>query len=436
MTKQLKWFTKQRRVKDLLPFKKNPRRMSEKQIADLTRSFEKFGLVEIPAIDTDNKIVAGHQRVAVLQLLGRGNEKIDVRVPSRKLTKSEYEQYLLTSNRVHGDWDYEILSEYFDIETMLISGFDDSDISAIFADSLEVIDDGFDVDAELRKIKKPKAKLGDLYALGPHQLICGDSLDRKTIQKLVGKAKIDLIYCDPIYNLGIKGLYNKGIGGKASYGGMVNDTKSDKEYRAFLKRTMENALSVAKPDCHAYYWCDQSYIGMVQGLFSELGLENKRVCMWIKGAANPTPGVAYNKCYEPCVYSTRGKPYLSQAALNFAEVLNKELGPSGNKLFDDIHDLIDIWLTKRISGSEYKHATQKPVTLHERPIKRCSKPGDTILDLFGGVGSTLIAADAMKRVCFMAEIEPTFIDLIIARYEHATGNKARKIDEGLKSKNL
>ena len=191
---------------------------------------------------------------------------------------------------------------------------------------------------------------------------------------------------------------------------------------------MENALSVAKPDCHAYYWCDQKYIGMVQDLFSELGFNNKRVCLWIKGAANPTRGVAYNKCYEPCVYATRNKPYLSPVALNFAEVLNKELGPSGNKLLDDVMDLMDVWLAKRISGSEYQHATQKPVTLHERPIKRCTKPGDTILDLFGGSGSTLIAADAMKRVCFMAEIEPKFIDLIIARYEHATGQKAHKLN--------
>jgi len=91
-------------------------------------------------------------------------------------------------------------------------------------------------------------------------------------------------------------------------------------------------------------------------------------------------------------------------------------------------DSLDIWLAKRIPWQEYQHATQKPVTLHERPIKRCTKPGDAILDLFGGAGSTLLAADAMKRVCFMAEREPIFIDLIIARYEHATHTKARKLN--------
>lgn len=425
-SQKLIWRTEKRKVNDLLPFKNNPRAITGKQRDDLVRSIKKFGLVEIPAIDTDGKILAGHQRVAVLQLLGRGDELIDIRVPNRPLTGTEYKTYLLTSNRVHADWDYGILSQYFDIDTMLVSGFDDNDLSVIFADLLEVADDEFDVGAELKKIKKPKAKLGDLYALGPHRLFCGDSLNPATIKKLVSKSKIDMVYCDPIFNIAMD--YNSGVGGKASYGGTVQDLKPDHEYREFLKRSMGNALSVTKANAHVYYWCDQKYIGMVQSLFSELGLDNKRVCMWIKGAANPTPGVAFNKCYEPVVYATRGKPYLSPVSLNFAEVLNKELGPSGNKLLDDIMDRADIWLAKRIYGQEHQHATQKPVTLHERPIKRCTKPGDIILDLFGGSGSTLLAADAMRRICFMAEIEPIFIDLIISRYERATNIKTRKLN--------
>lgn len=393
---------------------------------DLIKSLEKFDLAEIPAIDTTNRILAGHQRIAALQLMGRGNESIDVRVPSRKLTKSECERYLLTSNRVHGEWDYEMLSEFFDIDTMTASGFDDNDLSMIFSDTLEVTDDKWDEEAELKKIKKPKAKLGDLYALGKHRLICGDSLDPMTVQKLVGKTKIDMVYCDPIYNIALN--YDGGVGGKASYGGTVQDKKTIEEYRSFLKQSMENALSVTSPNAHVYYWCDQRYIGLIQDLFTELGLDNRRVCLWIKGAVNPVPAVAYGKGYEPVVYATRGKPYLSPASQNLGEVLNKELGPSGNKLLEDIMDTLDIWLAKRIPGQEYQHATQKPVTLHERPIKRCTKVGGTILDLFGGSGSTLLASEAMKRVCYTAEIEPIFIDLIIKRYERATGEKARKLN--------
>jgi DNA modification methylase len=425
---KLEWHNEQRKGNDLLPFKQNPRTMSEKQRSDLIRSIEKFGLVEIPAVTIDGKILAGHQRVAVLQFLNRGNELIDVRVPNRALSKKEYEQYLLTSNRVHGEWQYEMLSQYFDIDTMLISGFDDTDLSTIFADTLETTDDNYDWEEEIKKVKKAKAKLGDIYQLGPHRLGCLDSLIPENIKKLVGDEKIDTIYCDPIFNLKIPGLYDKGVGGKQHYGGTVKDSKTDVEYRAYLKASMESALLVTKPDAHIYYFCDQTYIGMVQSLFTELGLDNKRVCIWCKGSANPTPGVAWNKSYEACVYSTRGKPYLSPTSLNFTEVLNKELGPNGNKLIDDIADQFDIWIARRVAGQEYCHSTQKPITLHERPIKRCTRPGDKILDLFGGSGSTLLAADAMKRVCFMSEIEPIFIDLIINRYEQATGIKARKIN--------
>lgn len=425
-TQPLTWHTEGRRVKDLLPFKHNPRILSEKQRKDLERSIKKFNLVEIPAVDTDGKIIAGHQRIAVMQLLGRGDEIIDVRVPNRPLSEAEYKEYLLISNRVHGDWDFEALSQYFDIETILVSGFDEQDLSAIFADALEVDDDDFDGEMAAKEIKVPQAQVGDLYTLGPHRLICGDSTDLETVKKLVGDARIDMVYCDPPYNIALD--YDKGVGGKAHYGGTVDDAKPDDEYRAFLRRTIENAIAVAKPDAHAYYWCDQKYIGMVQGLFAELGLDNKRVCLWIKGAANPTPGVAYNKCYEPCVYATRGKPYLSQTSLNFSEVLNKEIAPSGNKLLDDALDLIDIWLAKRVAGSEYQHPTQKPATLHERPLKRSTAPGATVLDLFGGSGSTLIACDAMRRICYLAEANPIFIDVIIQRYEKHTGIKAQKLN--------
>jgi DNA modification methylase len=426
-TPPLEWHTEKRKVKDLIQHEGNPRIISDKGLSDLQKSFKKSGYVEPIVIDLNGDIVAGNQRHRAMTEMGMAETEIDVRVPNRKLTKKEFDRYLIASNALGGDWDIEKLKS-FDISTLLDIGFDGSELATIWDQALEIEDDGFDVEAEIKKITKPKAKLGDIYALGPHRLACADSLDPKTIAALVGKARIDMIYCDPIYNLRMKGLYDKGIGGKANYGGTVNDSKTDEEYKTFLRKAMANALSVAKPDCHAFFWCDQNYIGVVQGLFTELGLTNRRVCLWVKQVANPVPGVAFNKTYEPVVYGTRNKPYLSPVAFNFAEILNKDMGPSGNKLLDDIMDTFDLWLAKRVSGTEIEHATQKPVTLHERPIKRCTKPGDTILDLFGGSGSTLIAADAMKRVCYMSEIEPLFIDLIIKRYEHATKIKARKIN--------
>ena len=421
--KALIWHTEKRKVSDLIPNEKNPRTMSQKQIEDLKKSLKKFNLVELPAIDTNNKVIVGHQRLMVLALLGRSEEEIEVRVPNRKLTRKEYDQYLLTSNRVHGDWDWEKLAASFDTDMLLASGFDDIDLSHLF-DDFAVEDDEFDEEKELAKIKVPKSKDGDIYELGGHRLICGDSTDPDVVQRLFEKEKADIIYSDPPYNISLD--YDKGLGGKQHYGGNVNDSKSNLEYELFLRRTLENGLSVTKPHAHVFYWCDQTYIGMVQKLYKELGINNKRVCLWIKGSANPTPGVAFNKCYEPCVYGTRRKPYLSDKVLNLTEVMNKEVG-SGNRALEDIYDMLNIWLVKRITGSQYEHPTQKPPTLHEKALRRCTRLNDVVLDLFGGSGSTLIACEQLKRRAFVVEKEPVFIDLTIRRYEMFTGKKAKKI---------
>lgn len=422
--KKLVWTTVQRKVKDLLPFKENPRKMSASQTADLKKSLSKFGLVEIPAVDLDNRIIAGHQRLAVMQLLGRGDDIIDCRIPNRKLTESEYKQYLITSNKVHGDWDEELLSKYFDADLLLESGFDNEEITDLFSGDLDTEDDNFNVDEEVKKIKKPKSKIGDLYQLGSHRLYCGDSTDIESVRKVVGSAKIDMVYCDPVYNINLS--YEKGIGGTKDYGGMAKDNRSDKEYESFLEKTIENALAVSNQKTHVFYYCDQTYVPMVAKIYGKLGIDFKRICIWLKGVANPVPQVAFSKVYEPCVYGTRGKPYLSPKQTNYDEVLNKDIG-TGGEMIQNFMDMIDVWAVQRLSGNSYDHPTQKPITLHDKPIRRCTKMNDNILSLFGGSGGELLAAHQLKRNCFMVEMDPVFVDLIIKRFESMTGIKAKKI---------
>ena len=423
MSTQLTWRTVDKKVSDLVPNVKNPRTMSPKQTEDLKRSLKKFNLVELPVVDLDNKVIAGHQRLMVLKLLGREHDTIPVRIPNRKLTEKEYDQYLLSSNRIHGDWDWQALADNFDIETLLVSGFDDTDLTHIF-DDLEVEDDEFDVEKELEKIKEPIAKLGDLYELGTHRIICGDSTDPAVIQKLMDGKKAATILQDPPYNIGLS--YDKGIGGKGNYGGTVDDAKSDTEYKEFLKSALQNALAVLEKDAHVFTFGDQRYVWLLQTLYAELGIANKRVCLWIKNNSTPTPQVAFNKQYEPCVYGTIGKPYLSEKVLNFSEVLNKEVG-TGNRTLEDILDMIDIWMVKRLSSANYEHPTEKPPQLHEKALRRCTKPGQIILDCFGGSGSLLVACEQLQRSAYLVEREPIFIDLIIRRYEKLTGNKAKKV---------
>lgn len=421
----LEWHTEKKVVDDLIPYDKNPRTMSEKQISDLKKSLKRFNLVEIPAVDTDNRVIAGHQRLKILQLLGRGQEEIDVRVPNRPLTQEEYEQYLLTSNSVTGDWDFEKLKS-FEMDLLLNVGFDADELNAVWAEHLNVKEDDFDEEKEPKEIKESTTKLGDLIELGNHRLICGDSTKKEVLARLCGEDRVSMIYSDPVYNIKID--YDKGIGGKQSYGGSVNDERTYEEYSKFLDDSLQAALSVSYKDTHTFYWCDQIYIGTVQELYRKSAIENKRVCLWIKNGQNPTPGVAFNKCYEPCVYGVRGKPYISKTFQAFNEVLNDDIG-NGNNLITDTLDHMDIWAVKRLSGKDYEHATSKPPELHQKAIRRCTKPGDIILDSFGGSGSTLIAAEQLKRRAFLVELEPAFCDLIIRRFEKLTGIKAKVISQ-------
>jgi DNA modification methylase len=338
----------------------------------------------------------------------------------------EKEQELnLRLNSNGGEWDFEKL-KFFEPGFLTDIGFSDSDLSSIWSENLEVADDEYDEAKELKKIKVPTTKLGDLIALGEHRLICGSSTEPEVLKRLLGEEQASIIYSDPIYNLRGGVDYSKGISGKQDYGGNVNDTRTDSEYKEFLKKTMVAALAVTKPDTHVFYWNDQAQIGIIQELYRELGITNRRVCLWLKNAQNPTPGVAFSKAYEPCIYGTRGKPYLNENIQNLNEVMNKEL-TTGNSLLEETLDHLDIWMVKRLSGKEYTHATSKPSKLHEKAIRRCTKPGDIILDSFSGSGSTMIAAEQLKRRAYAVELEPIFCDLAIRRWESLTGKKAEVI---------
>lgn len=407
----------------LKPCEYNPRHWDARAIASLTESIKRFGLVDPLLVNSapgrEGIVIGGHFRLKIANDLGF----TEVPVVYVDIDNIEKEKELnLRLNRNLGDWDFELLKS-FDIDLLLDAGFNEADLGAVWDSALETEDDELDMEKAVEEAKDTNIKPGDLFALGNHRLLCGNSTDVNTVLRVAGAEHAVMIYTDPPYNINLN--YDGGISGNKSYGGTTNDAKTDAEYRYFLKQTMQNALAVMPSDSHWFYFCDQRYIGMIQSLYEELGIKNQRVALWVKNGANPVPGVAFNKAYEPCVYGTVGKPYLA-AVNNLTEIMNKEIG-TGNRTIDDILDLIDVWLVKRLPGQEYAHPTEKPPTLHEKALRRCTKPGDIVLDLFGGSGSTLIACEQMKRRCFMVEIEPVFIQLIINRYEKLTGDKAEKI---------
>lgn len=407
----LSWHTETRVVNNLIPYDKNPRTLSSTQLSNLKKSLTKFNLVEIPAIDTSGRIIAGHQRLRVMQLLGRGDEEIDVRVPNRPLTEQEYKQYLITSNRVTGDWDTALLRE-FDHELLLESGFDELELASFWDENKEVVGD---LETEPEKpTKNIKTKLGDVITLGKSKLICGDSTDPKVLERLFGNEKASIIVSDPVYNISVS--YDGGIGGKQNYGGNVNDTRTVEEYRQFISDSLKVALQNTKKDAHVLYFCDQIYIGLIQDVYRNHGLINKRVCIWLKNGFNPVPGSAFNKSYEPAVYATQGRPYISENHTNLTEALNKDIG-TGN-------EVTDVWAVKRLPSKEYQHATSKPPELYQKIFLRCTKPKDIILDSFLGSGSSLIAAEQIDRRVYGCELEPAFCDVIVNRFEKLTGTKA------------
>ena len=425
MAKKLEWYTVHRKVRELIRYEKNPRTLSPIQLEGLQRSLRKYNLAELPCINTDGTLVAGNQRILALSLLGRGDEEIEVRIPNRPLSDKEFRDYLLTSNRSGADWDWAKLAADFDLGELLTAGFDANDLSNIFDDNLEIQNDEFDEEKEIERAKDTKIKPGDVFALGRHKLICGDATDPEVAKKLMGTAHADMVNDDLPYNIGLS--YDKGVGGKAKYGGTVNDNKSETEYRAFVKAVMQNALAVTKPDAHVLFWCDERWVYLFQQLYKELGIHSLRLCIWIKDNQSPTPAVAFNKATEFVAYGTIGKPWLKDKIRNLNEVINKEV-TTGNRLTEDILDLLNIWLVKRLPGTDYEHPTQKPPTLHEKALRRCTRPGDAVLDLTAGSGSILSACEQLGRTAFCCELEPVFCQVIINRFKKISHDPVKKLN--------
>lgn len=401
----------------------NPRKISDRQKEELAKSIKQFGLIDPIIVNNHPKrkgiVIGGHQRLAIAKELGFKT----VPVVILNLPEAKERELNLRLNKNVGEWDMELLKN-FDIDTLLDVGFDDQDMQDIWADTLSIEDDGFDVEKAVEAIKKPKAKFGEIYQLGNHRIACNDATDLAAVKSLVGNEWMSLVTLDPIYGIGLD--YNNGVSTKGKYAGAERDQLKGDEYRAFLKTVMANALEVSNEDLHFYVWNDQRHIGLVQSLMDECGLANKSVCLWIKNNFTPVPGIAWNKSYEACLHGVRGKPYLNPDVRNLTEVLNKEVD-GGNRQIDDIVGLFDLWLAKRIPAQEYRHATQKPLDVYEKPLRRCTKVGTNVLELFSGSGTALMACEQLKRRAFVMEKDPVFVDVCIRRFEEATGIKAKKL---------
>ncbi len=416
--KKLSWTTGVREVKDLLPWQENPRKISKTALEKLKEKIKQNGFHSVIVIDTDNTILSGNQRKIALTELGVNT--VDVMVPSRKLSDKERHRIGIESNINDGEWDFDKLKS-FDLELLQFAGFDEKELVKFWDEEKDTKDDKFEVDKELKKIKNPQTKSGDLIIMGDHKLLCASSTDIHAVKKLFGEHKATAIYSDPPFNIGLS--YDKGVGNKSNYGGSFDDNQSPESYKDFIRQVLTSSLAVSTEDTHVAFWCDEAWVWVFQTLYMELGVKNRRLNIWIKNNSSPIPTVAFNKCAEYCVYGTKGSPYLSDLVKNLNEIQNKDC-TTGNQLLDDISN---IWATKRLPSNQMEHPTSKNPELHHKFIMRCTKPGDIIFDAFSGSASTMICAEQLGRKVYSLEIEPVFCDLAIRRYEKLTGKKAKVI---------
>ncbi len=425
-SKKLVWSSTTRKVQDLVPNGYNPRKISGSQKDDLQKSIEQFGAVVPVVLNIGSRadiIIGGEQRIKIYADLGY--TEVECMTPSRELTLAEEQELNLRLNKNTGAWDEELLKN-FDLSVLLDVGFEDDELQGFF-DDVELAEDEYDVDKAIEEMVEPKVKLGEVWQLGNHYLLVGDSTNKESVSKFMGETKAHFIFQDMPYNIGLS--YNKGISNTKEYGGEYSSSKdsmSDEKYFDFIEASISTAKSIAHANAHWLYWCDSRNIGSIQTLYKQYGIHFRRICYWVKNNQNMTPQVAFNRVHEPAVYGTTNKPYLNKNLKNVNEILNQEV-TTGNQLHNELLDMIDLWIVKRDDVQSYLHPTQKPVGLNEKPLKRCTAPGHVVFSGFGGSGSDLIAREQLGRVWLGVEQDLVFASIIIDRWEKFTKQTAKRI---------
>ncbi|HBX15890.1 MAG: (Cytosine-5-)-methyltransferase protein [Candidatus Magasanikbacteria bacterium GW2011_GWA2_42_32] len=410
------------KINELKPADYNPRQMTEKQARDLTESIKKFGLVDPIIVNShpgrENVVIGGHQRLKIASNLGF----TEVPVVYVDLDENREKELNLRLNRNTGEWDWDLLAN-FDKNLLLEIGFESQELDKGFGLG-EVEEDNFDAQAEHDKIIEPQAKLGDLYQLGEHRLLCGDSTKLEDFEKLMNGQKAHLIFTDPPYNVDYKSASGIAISaGKYGNGNKIfNDNKSNEDCLQFYIDVLKNLYLHSMDDCCIYWWLAFNSNGLINLLaFKESGWKMSQQLTWVKECMVFSRGQDYHRMCEPCFFGWKQDKthFRNKKICDYKDVFNLD--------YDSFQELPDIWFEKRDKTAEYVHPTQKPVRLAERALKKSSVAGDIVLESFGGSGSTLMACEQLNRKCYAMELDPKYVDVIIKRWEQFTGDKAIKI---------
>lgn len=422
----ISWSTERRKLKDLVPAKYNPRKLTEQQEKDLTASLSKFNLADPVIINKNNTVIGGHQRLIILKK--QGVEEVDVRVPDRELSEKEEKELNLRLNKNTGEFVDDLLKE-FDQDMLLDVGFDSKDIDRLFPVTQSDADDAVPAPPV-----EPVSKPGDVWELGEHRVMCGDATKIEDVEKLMAGRKADMVFTDPPYNVNYGATMRDKLGYKVSKENagrkILNDHFPDKQ--AFYQ-FLYDAISSARPFVagDVYVCMSSSELHTLQKAFSDCGGHWSTFIIWVKntftiGRAN------YQRQYEPILYGWfEGSSHYWSGRRDLGDVVLQSMrtdadGSRWVRINDEDGVATDVWeFDKPLKNKE--HPTMKPVTLVVRAVKNSSKDGDIVLDPFLGSGSTLIACEKTSRVCYGLELDPVYVDVCKKRWEDFTGKKAHLV---------
>lgn len=401
---------------DLNPFDRNARKHSKKQINQIAKSIQEFGFTNPILIDQNNTILAGHGRVAAALSLGMDQLPC---LYVEHLSDEQKRGFVLADNQIalNSTWDEDLLGTELKELSEIDLGFD-LDITGFSIADMDVLIDGCEPedscdpsDDVLPKNITSRAQLGDVWQLGDHRLVCGDSLQDLALDQLLEGEPVSMVFTDPPYNVKVNGHVGGNGQVKHDEFAMASGEMSQSEFTAFLRKSFEILTRYAKDGSIHYICMDWRHMremaDAADGIYSEL----KNLIVWAKD--NGGMGTFYRSRHELIfAYKFGNAPHINTF----------ELGQHGRYR-------TNVWEYRGASLEELKmHPTVKPVQMIADAIKDASARSDIILDLFGGSGSTLIAAEKTGRHARLCELDPKYCDLIITRWERYAKDTAELID--------
>jgi DNA modification methylase len=388
---------------DITPFARNSRTHSDEQVAQVAASIKEFGWTNPILIDETSTIIAGHGRLMAAQRLGL-SEVPTIRLEG--LTDAQKRAYVIADNKLalNAGWDEEMLAieigdlleQGFDLD---LTGFGEDEIDALLAD-VNKVDEGLtDEDAVPELPEAPTSKLGDVWLLGRHRVMCGDSTKQNDLDKLMDGGLADLVFTDPPYGIDYSG-------GRAQLSGEHHrKIKNDALAGSDLGSLMQLAFTAKKKGADLYCCVSPLMQKPFMEIFEAHDAAIDAVIVWDKKNA----GLGYMAYRRQCEFILfhKGSPFKKGDKSDF-----------------------DLWSFSKDNTANYVHPTQKPVALIERAIENSSKAGDVVLDLFGGSGSTLLASERAGRSARLMELDEKFADVIVKRWQDFTGHDALHLETG------